>query len=84
MTVATEQFYYVRQLVLERSAIVLFEALRRHIIPDLLKRNARGRRLAIWSAAYSSGQELYSVAMLLDEEFPLLRVGWQVDRWTAT
>jgi chemotaxis protein methyltransferase CheR len=139
MSVASEQFHYVRRLVRERSAIVLaedkaylvesrlapiarslgladasgvvnelrtsqdkkleqqvvealttnetswfrdkrpFEALRHHIIPEVLQRNSQTRTLRIWSAACSSGQELYSVAMLLDEAFPQLHHGWRVE-----
>lgn len=54
-----------------------FDALREHVIPDLLARNASSRRLNIWSAAASTGQELYSIAMLLDQHFPEL-AGWNV------
>ena len=139
MSVATEQFLYVRKLVQERSAILLaddkaylvesrlapiarslglgdaggvvdelrtrrdpgleqqvveamttnetcwfrdrrpFELLRHHIIPELLQRNSENRTLRIWSAASSSGQELYSLAMVLDEDFPQLRNGWRVE-----
>ncbi len=55
-----------------------FDALRRTIIPQLMERNAITRRLSIWSAGCSSGQELYSVAILLEEDFPQLSRGWQV------
>ena len=55
-----------------------FEALRRSILPDLIARRAPARRLTIWSAACSTGQEPYSLAMLLREHFPELANGWQV------
>lgn len=54
-----------------------FDSLRTQIIPDVLRRNAAVRRLTIWSAASSTGQELYTIAMLLDSHFPEL-AGWQV------
>jgi len=54
-----------------------FEALRETILPRLIERNAETRRLRIWSAACSTGQEAYSVAMLLCEHFPAL-AGWDV------
>jgi len=57
--------------------IPVFEALRREILPDLIQRRAREKRLEIWSAACSSGQEPYSIAMLLREHFSNL-VGWNI------
>jgi len=53
-----------------------FEALRQEIIPEIMN-NKRGgsRSLNIWSAGCSSGQEPYSIAMLLREAFPEL-VTW--------
>jgi chemotaxis protein methyltransferase CheR len=54
-----------------------FESLRNHILPDLIERKRLSRSLFIWSAGCSSGQEPYSVAMLIREDFPQL-AGWQV------
>jgi len=54
-----------------------FEALRTVIVPELLKSSATRRTLNIWSAACSTGQEAYSIAMLLSEYFPEL-ASWNV------
>ena len=49
-----------------------FETLRGSILPELMAKRAAERRLNIWSAASSSGQEPYSIAMLVREHFPAL------------
>jgi chemotaxis protein methyltransferase CheR len=54
-----------------------FEALRATIIPEMMRLQARLRTLNIWSAACSTGQEAYSIAMLLRETFPDL-ASWKV------
>ena len=48
-----------------------FEALRQEIVPALMTSRAATRSLRFWSAASSSGQEPYSIAMLLKEKFAL-------------
>lgn len=45
-----------------------FEQLRTSTLPYLHKARATQRKLRIWSAAASTGQESYSIAMLLNEE----------------
>jgi len=54
-----------------------FELFRKVILPERLALNAATRSLRIWCAAVSTGQEAYSVAMILDEMAPRL-AGWKV------
>lgn len=49
-----------------------FETLRTQVLPDLITRRQPGQTLTMWCAACSSGQEPFSVAMLLHEHFPTL------------
>lgn len=44
-----------------------YEALRTVILPELVKQRQDTRRLSFWSAASSSGQEAYSLCMMLQE-----------------
>jgi chemotaxis protein methyltransferase CheR len=55
-----------------------FDALKKVILPQLIKNRTSAKRLAIWSAASSTGQEIYSIAMLLKESFPEVARDWQV------
>jgi len=54
-----------------------FEALRDVILPELIERRGSTRTLNLWCAAVSSGQEAYSIAMMLSEHFPRL-AGWKL------
>jgi chemotaxis protein methyltransferase CheR len=54
-----------------------FDLLREKILPELIAKNSATRRLRIWSAANSTGQEAYSIAMLIAEHFPEL-AAWDV------
>ena len=54
-----------------------FETLRKVLIPELMQKRAATRQLTIWCGACSTGQEPYSIAMLLREHFPVLQ-DWRV------
>lgn len=54
-----------------------FETLRTRLLPQLIEQRAAVRKLNIWSAAASTGQEAYSIAILIKEHFPQLE-NWNV------
>jgi chemotaxis protein methyltransferase CheR len=54
-----------------------FELLRTELLPELIEARRMTRSLRLWSAACATGQEGYSVAILLLEHFPLIG-GWNL------
>lgn len=56
-----------------------FEAMERHVLPDLIARNRERRTLSVWSAGCSNGAEPYSLAILLQRAFGVKLADWRVE-----
>ena len=78
---------YLHQLVVEAMVTTEtsffrdeypFEAIKNFVLPELLKQRQGKRTLNLWCAACSSGQEPYSIAILIREYFPQLAT-WTVN-----
>jgi len=59
-----------------------YQHLRKSVLPSLIEARRNERALSIWCAAASSGQEPYSMLMMMREEFPQL-ANWNL-RFLAT
>ncbi len=55
-----------------------FDALYYHVLPRIIERKRSIRTLRIWSAGCASGEEPYSIALLLRELIP------DIDNWSIT
>jgi len=56
----------------------LFDTHRDHILPELIARHRDHRRLRIWSAGCATGEEPYSLAILLRQVLP------DIDNWKVS
>jgi chemotaxis protein methyltransferase CheR len=54
-----------------------FDLLRLRLLPELIERRRSARTLRLWSAGCASGEEAYSLAMLVDMLLPE-RDGWDI------
>ena len=57
---------------------IMFDLLARKVLPDLKAKRSGSKRLTIWSAGCSTGQEALSLAMLFREQ-PGTWDGWTID-----
>lgn len=55
-----------------------FDQFKDFVLPRLIEQNKNTRRLNIWCSACSSGQEPYSLAMIIDELATTVLAGWTV------
>ncbi len=55
-----------------------FDQFKNFVIPQMLERHKTLKRLNIWCGACSSGQEPYSIAMMVDELQKTVLKGWQI------
>lgn len=67
--VTTNETYFFREMY-------QLEAFRDEVLPDLYERQPRGKRLTVWSAGCATGEEAYTIAMLVQETG--LFGGWEV------
>jgi len=56
----------------------VFQGIREMIIPQVIEKNRSIRSLRIWCAGCASGEEVYSLSIILKHEFSVFLSGWKV------
>lgn len=63
--------FFARQLTIGETYFFrdtsIFTALQKHVLPDILKRHAKDRKIRIWCVGCCTGEEPYSIAILLHQ-----------------
>ena len=59
-TIIVGETYFFREKL-------LFQALRQQVLPEIIKRHQKDKSLRIWSSGCSTGEEPYSLSILLDQ-----------------
>ena len=63
--------YFVNTVTIDKTEFFRgerqFKFLREHILPELIRQKNKKKRIRIWSSGCSTGQEPYSIAMLVNE-----------------
>ena len=54
-----------------------FEALRHKVIPELIQNRQKEQQISVWCGASSTGQEPYSLCIMLREHFPAM-LNWKI------
>ena len=54
------------------------DCLRSHLFPEIIARRASQKSFRLWSAGCSSGEEPYTLAIMLEENFPNLS-SWRIE-----
>lgn len=55
-----------------------FETLKKEVLPEIFQRKTKEKKINIWSAACSTGQEPYSLALIFFEHFPQMLKDFKV------
>ncbi len=56
----------------------LFRSLRELVLPEVILKNQNRKRLWIWSAGCATGEEVYSLSILINRYFPQIPQDWDL------